>query len=132
MQLQVGVKVLLRNTDGKFLFMRRSQYEERGAGKWDIPGGRIEAGTPLMENLAREIKEETGLVMKGEPRLLTAQDIVWQDRHVVRITYVGEVEGEPTLSKEHSEYAWFSYDELHTVENMDDYVKKLLDQGVIF
>lgn len=132
MDLQVGVKVLLKNAEGKFLLMRRSAYEERGVGKWDIPGGRIEKGTLLMENLAREVKEETGLVISGEPRLLAAQDIIWPDRHVVRITYIGEVVGEPKLGPEHSEYAWFSYEEMKTLDQMDDYVKKLLDAGVKF
>ena len=131
-ELQVGVKVLLRNAEGKFLLMRRSPYEERGVGKWDIAGGRIEAGTPLMDNLVREVVEETGLTMSSEPKLLAAQDIIWPDRHVVRITYTADVVGEPKLGPEHSEYAWFSYEDMKTLDKMDDYVKKLLDAGVIF
>src|SRR3989344_2978172 len=129
-ELQVGVKVLLRNAEGKFLLMRRSPYEERGVGKWDIAGGRIEAGTPLMDNLVREVGEETGLTMSSEPKLLAAQDIIWPDRHVVRITYTADVVGEPKLGPEHSEYAWFSYEDMKTLDKMDDYVKKLLDAGV--
>ncbi len=132
MELQVGVKVLLKNPEGKYLFMRRSAYEERGVGKWDIAGGRIQPGTPLMENLAREVAEETGLAMQGEPRLLAAQDIIWPDRHVVRVTYIADAKGEPRLGPEHSEYAWFAFDELKTLDKMDDYVKKLLDEGVTF
>ncbi len=130
MQLQVGVKVLLKNPEGKYLLMRRSPYEERGVGKWDIAGGRIEAGTSLMENLAREVKEETGLGIIGEPKLLAAQDIIWPDRHVVRITYTAEVSGEPKLSPEHDEYRWFTYEEMKILDEMDDYLKKLLDAGV--
>ena len=132
MELQVGVKVLLKNSKGKYLLMRRSSYEERGAGKWDIAGGRLEAATSLMENLAREVKEETGLAMKNEPRLLAAQDIIWPDRHVVRITYSAEVEGEPRLGLEHSEFGWFTYEEMQKMDTMDDYLKKLLDAGVKF
>lgn len=132
MELQVGVKVLLKNREGKYLLMRRSPYEERGVGKWDIAGGRIEKGVQLMENLAREVQEETGLTLKGEPKLLAAQDIIWPDRHVVRITYTADVEGEPTLGHEHSEYGWFTYEDMKTLDKMDDYVKKLLDAGVKF
>src|SRR3989344_4110837 len=116
MELQVGVKVLLKNPEGKYLLMRRSQYEKRGAGKWDIAGGRIDIGVSLAENLAREVNEETGLTMNSEPRLVAAQDIIWPDRHVVRITYTAEVTGEPVLSEEHSEYGWFSYEEMKTLE----------------
>jgi 8-oxo-dGTP diphosphatase len=132
MELQVGVKVLLKNADGKYLLMRRSPYEERGVGKWDIAGGRIETGTGLMENLAREVSEETGLTTTSEPKLLAAQDIVWPDRHVVRITYTADVTGEPKLGPEHSEFGWFTYEEMKSLDKMDDYIKKLLDAGVRF
>ncbi len=58
MKLQVGVKALLRNGEGKYLLLRKSpeRYPEIGA-KWEIVGGRIEPGTPLLENLRREILE---------------------------------------------------------------------------
>lgn len=133
MELQVGVKVLLKNKEGKYLLMRRSPYEERGVGKWDLAGGRIDPGVTLMENLAREVKEETGLTMTSEPRLLAAQDMIWPDkRHVVRIEYIADVEGEPVLSEEHDAYGWFTYEEMKTLDKMDDYIKKLLDAGVTF
>ena len=52
MQLQVGVKILLKNREGKFLLMRRSEEKYRDVlQKWDIPGGRIDPGKPLMENI---------------------------------------------------------------------------------
>ncbi|PIR46510.1 MAG: hypothetical protein COV07_03715 [Candidatus Vogelbacteria bacterium CG10_big_fil_rev_8_21_14_0_10_45_14] len=70
-ELQVGVKLLLENAEGKFLLVRRNirKYPEVGA-RWDIVGGRIEAGTPLLENLKREVREETRLSLLEEPRLI--------------------------------------------------------------
>ncbi len=60
MNLQVGVKALLKNSAGKYLLLRRNpeKYPEVGA-TWDIVGGRIDPGTPLFENLKREVYEET-------------------------------------------------------------------------
>lgn len=60
MELQVGVKILLRNNEGKYLLVRRSseKYPEVGHYQWDIVGGRIDPGFPLLDNLNREIKEE--------------------------------------------------------------------------
>lgn len=53
MELQVGVKVLLKNSTGKYLLLRRSKEKYPDVPvHWDMPGGRIEAGKPLMENLA--------------------------------------------------------------------------------
>ena len=36
-----------------------------------------------MENLAREVMEETGLTMSSQPVLLGIQDMMWPDRHEV-------------------------------------------------
>lgn len=133
MELQVGVKVVLKNSDGKILIMRRSYVEDVFQGEWDIPGGRIDAGTSLRENLAREMMEETGLIMTSEPSVIGAQDIFLpqQNRHVVRVTYTGTAEGEPRLSDEHTEYQWVTLAELKALENLDSYVKALLEEGAI-
>jgi 8-oxo-dGTP pyrophosphatase MutT (NUDIX family) len=135
MELQVGVKVLLKNPEGKYLFMRRSGVAGEFAKKWDMPGGRIHVGSNLSENLAREVMEETGLTMTSEPHVIAAQDIFVprHDLHVVRITYVGTAEGEPQLSDEHTEHAWFTLAELKlmSVDELDRYVKALLEQGAI-
>lgn len=139
MELQVGVKVLLKNPDGKLLLIRRSG-EKYANSKWDIPGGRIDTGSSLSENLAREVMEETGLTMTSEPRIIGAQDIFPReirpdapDTHVVRITYVGTGEGEPRLSDEHTEYCWVTLAELKSmsVEDLDRYVKALIESGAI-
>jgi ADP-ribose pyrophosphatase YjhB (NUDIX family) len=116
MELQVGVKVLLKNEEGKYLLVRRNpkKYPEVGP-KWDIVGGRIDPGSPLLENLAREVKEETGLELTGEPRVVGAQDIFnpkFPDRHVVRISYTSEAKGIPVIDEESLEWKWFSKEEI--------------------
>lgn len=127
MELRVGVKILLENKEGKFLVLQRSKikYPEVGA-KWDIAGGRIEAGEALFENLQREVKEETGLAVDGVPRLVTAQDIIKKDKHIVRLTYIGNANGDVVLSDEHSDFKWLSLEELKNLEPMDSYFKEAL------
>lgn len=133
MELQVGVKVFLKNPEGKYLVIRRSPEKYPETQKWDIPGGRIDAGTTLMENLAREVREETGLMFTGTPRLIAAQDILKvAGRHVVRLTYVGDAaEGEPILSEEHTEYQWVTPGDLKRLEPLDSYCRALVDAGLI-
>jgi 8-oxo-dGTP diphosphatase len=127
MELQVGVKILLKNKDGKYLVVCRSaeKYPEVGA-KWDIVGGRINPGSSLIENLKREVLEETSLEVVGEPKLVTAQDILKTDKHVVRLTYLGFADGEVKLSEEHSQYKWLSLEEISKLEPMDKYFKEIL------
>jgi len=135
MELQVGAKVLLKNPEGKYLLLRRSakKYPEVGA-KWDIVGGRIDPGSPLLENLKREIQEETQLQLTEEPKLIAAQDILRvPGRHVVRLTYLGKIEGTPVLDEDHDEYKWFSLEEIKDLseKELDIYFKELLDSAVI-
>jgi 8-oxo-dGTP pyrophosphatase MutT (NUDIX family) len=82
-----------------------------------------------MENLKREVIEETGLVLVGVPKLISAQDILKEDKHVVRLTYVGQAAGKIKLSDEHDKYEWFSVEELKTLENLDKYIAEIL--GII-
>lgn len=134
MILQVGVKVVLKNPEGKILLLRRAEGKySKVVGSWDIPGGRIDPGTTLSENLNRELKEETGLIPASKPLLMAAQDILnFEDRHVVRLTYVARTEGEPTLDGlEHSEYQWVTFEELSKKEDLDVYVKELLVSSLL-
>lgn len=131
MELQVGVKILLKNEEGKYLLLRRSleKYPEV-QGRWDIVGGRIHPGTPLMENLRREVSEETRLEIFGNPKLIAAQDIFTNNaRHIVRLTYVGQAAGEVVLdTSENDMYRWYSWDELIQLDDIDIYFKKLLNE----
>lgn len=134
MKLQVGVKILLKNSDNKYLLLKRSAEKYgKTSGSWDIVGGRIDPGSNLLENLKREVMEETQLEITSEPKLLFAQDIIPNDeKHVVRLTYVGETIGEPVLdTSENIEYLWLTIDEMKTHEDLDTYVQEILDKGLL-
>lgn len=129
MELQVGVKIILQNQEGKILLLKRSRvkYPEVAEDElWDIVGGRIEIGTPLLKNLEREIFEETRLNLMGEPKLIAAQDILRPNKHVVRLTYVGQVAGEVVLDPDHTEYQWFSREEINNNSGLDKYFKEVV------
>lgn len=131
--LQVGVKILIKNGEGQYLLLRRSliKYPD-SKGQWDIVGGRINAGKTLIENLKREVFEETGLELVGVPKLIAAQDILRKKgHHVVRLTYVGEAKGKIKLDEEENDmYKWIGWKELAELDNVDAYLKELLDKFV--
>lgn len=133
-KLQVGVKVFLKNKEGKFLLLKRNlEKYQKVRGEWDIVGGRIEPGSKLIDNLKREVMEETGLEIIGEPKLIFAQDIIPnEEKHVVRLTYVGQTDGEPVLdTSENTEYKWLNVEEMKNQENLDIYVKEILERGLL-
>lgn len=133
--LQVGVKVLLRNKEGKYLLLRRSleKYPEVGKDRWDIVGGRITPGNELLSNLKREVMEETGLEITGKPELIAAQDILNPNRHVVRLTFLGNAHGEVKLDGESDAFGWFSEAEIKNMSGeMNMFFRELLNGGVIF
>lgn len=133
-KLQVGVKIFLKNSEGKYLLLKRNSLTYANVrGEWDIVGGRIDPGTPLMDNLRREVTEETQLSILSEPKLLDAQDIIPNaEKHVVRLSYTGHTEGEPVLDiNENTEYAWVTMEQLKTWENLDVYVKEIVDKGLL-
>lgn len=131
MELQVGVKIILRNKEGKFLLLHKNpaNYPKIKVNELlDIPGGRINAGVPLFENLKREVFEETQLHLEKEPKFLHAQDILRPNMHVVRLTFLGEIEGKPVLDHEHTEYKWLSKDEVLAQTDLDPFSREVFEK----
>ena len=132
--LQVGVKILLKNKAGRYLFLRRSlaKYPEV-QGRWDIAGGRIDPGKDLLTNLQREVMEETSLKILGTPKLVAAQDIIIPDksRHVVRLTYLGNAsEDEIFLDvSENDMHKWMTWEEAKAMNDVDIYLRELLEDA---
>lgn len=128
MILQVGVKALIQNKSGEYLFIRRAKTMDGEAEPhWDIPGGRIDPAEELMVALAREIYEETGMKLEVVPELLAAQDIIppGRDLHVVRLTYRARANGELKLSDEHQESKWMTSAEARQ-DNLDKYIRDII------
>ena len=61
MQKQETISIaIVKNEQQQFLITRRQQGQHL-AGKWEFPGGKVEAGESLEIAMIRELKEEVGL-----------------------------------------------------------------------
>ena len=131
--LQVGVKVFLKNEKGGYLLLKRSSVRYPNIKNfWDIPGGRILPGTPLLENIKREVFEETKLVLVHDPKLISAQDIIrLPEKHIVRLTFLGEISGKPILNEEHTEFKWLTLDEMLHVKELDEFTREVIEKKLV-
>jgi ADP-ribose pyrophosphatase YjhB (NUDIX family) len=106
--LHFAVKAIVVQ-DHKFLALKRS--DENGD-YWEIPGGRVEFGEKLKDTLHREVKEETGLEIISEG-IFNSWDLIEESRQISGVIYLCRIKsGTVTLSDEHSEYDWFTTDDL--------------------
>jgi 8-oxo-dGTP diphosphatase len=62
---------IITDDSGRLLLILRGH--EPGKGLWSIPGGRIESGETDAQALAREMLEETGLIVTCGPLLGTVE-----------------------------------------------------------
>ncbi|MBV8799505.1 MAG: NUDIX hydrolase [Alphaproteobacteria bacterium] len=107
----VAVGAVIWRGPERVLLVRRGQPPR--IGEWSIPGGRVEMGERLMEALAREVLEETGLtIATGE--LIDVVDFMERDAdgavdaHFVLIDFSARwTRGEPHAGSDVSECAWF-------------------------
>lgn len=129
MHLQIGVKILIQNSQQSYLFIKRTDLlQNEQEVSWDIPGGRIEVHENLKDALNREVFEELGIQLNGNPELINAQDIfvASKDLHVVRLTYrLVQDLNKITLSHEHQAYKWSSLDEISEI-NIEPYLMETL------
>ena len=106
--------------DGAVLMGRRMPTEDRFAGFWEFPGGKIEAGESDEEALRREIQEEIGC------DLVTAEhfrSIEWEypDRVIdLRFYLVTLSCDNPTqmLLEAHEELRWYKLDDVSKLSIM--------------
>lgn len=83
------------------------------AGKWEFPGGKVEAGESEEEALIRECEEELGVLVAVGERV--GDDVLLgHGRSVLRVYLATLVKGQP-VPLEHSEIRWLPETELGSV-----------------
>jgi 8-oxo-dGTP diphosphatase len=124
--------------DGRTLLIRRGSEPLRG--EWSIPGGTLELGESLEEGVARELLEETGIVVRII-ELIEVFDRIYSDDgkiatqfrqrprfHYVIVDYLCErAGGEPHAGSDVTDVAFAREDELanfHLTETATRILKK--------
>jgi len=97
---------VIEGADGRVLLTQRLQNAHQG-GKWEFPGGKIEAGEEAEQALSRELFEELGIRPTQVRELIeVAHD--YGDKQVRLFVYVVEsFDGQPE-GREGQPMAWFT------------------------
>ena len=113
------VRAIIFNEAGELLMVER---HNNGEHYFVLPGGHVEAGETIEEAAAREVLEETGIIVTVEKLLYTSVDAFDNDQSLFLCNYVAgnpalqpdSIEAKVQESGEPEEWkpAWFSFDAL--------------------
>jgi 8-oxo-dGTP diphosphatase len=113
--IHVAVGVIQR--DQQIFISKRPEQLHQG-GRWEFPGGKVEAGETVLQALQRELMEEVGLtVVKAEPMLVLEYDYP-EKRVLLDVWLVNESSGEGE-GLEGQEVAWVHYQQLQNYQFPD-------------
>ena len=110
--IPVAVAILIR--DRRVLLSRRKAGVHL-EGKWEFPGGKVEAGETPSETARREVLEEVGLTVEGLA-LFHREEFTYPDRVLDLFFFlVTGTQGEPR-GREEQEIRWLPVAELEGVD----------------
>ncbi|MFB6441716.1 NUDIX domain-containing protein [Streptomyces sp. NPDC056411] len=66
MTLLVAAVIVHDRATNRVVLLQRSDQAKFAQGMWDLPVGKSEPGEPITDTAVRELREETGLVVKPE------------------------------------------------------------------
>jgi hypothetical protein cdivTM_02988 len=112
---KIVAKALVRNSEGLYLVLYRSNTHPLFPGHIDFPGGEVEPEETPEAAVAREIQEETGLSVNPNKlkKLFTKQ--YRQTTHILFEAKLAEPDAKVALSWEHKSYRWITPEELKSL-----------------
>lgn len=125
LKVSVVAGVVIRK-NGKVLLVQEAWGKVRG--KWNLPAGRVDSDETLEEAAVREAKEETGLRVELDQKLLTLHQSV--NEPVLHSFLVSKFTGEITFNpSEIMDVRWFDIDAVATMEGLrnEEYIRQSIE-----
>jgi len=125
------VGALVHDDDRRLLVVRRAH--EPGAGRWTIPGGRVEAGESDAEAVQREVLEETSLHVVVGARVGTVlRPGLGSDVYDIRdYACALALTTAPVAGDDAAEVRWVTRSELLDLDLVDGLLDCLSDWGML-
>ncbi len=108
----VAVAVVLRDEADRILMVKRGPESSR-SGRWSMPAGYMDYGEEIREAGAREVLEETGLVVEVGAPIFVATNFHDPLKVSVCVWFAGRiVGGRPVAGSDAVDLGWFALDAL--------------------
>ncbi|MFD0901097.1 NUDIX hydrolase [Actinomadura sediminis] len=124
------VGAIVRDRDGRLLLVLRGRPP--GAGRWSVPGGRVEPGEDDAAAVARELLEETGLRVRAGALVGTVERAgpggVVYEIHDYAATVLG---GTPRAGDDAADVRWVAPAELPDLPLVPGLLDALTEWGVV-
>lgn len=112
----VVVAAALYDADGRVLAARRSAPPEL-AGRWELPGGKVEPGEIPESALVRELREELGV--EAGPVSRVPGEWPLKPGYVLRVWRCALVSGTPEPLQDHDDLRWLAPSDIWSVNWLD-------------
>jgi mutator protein MutT len=119
--LYTAVKALIKNDKGQVLVLKQSDPTITGAHQYHPPGGILEFGETVVECVAREVKEEVGIVpVVGKLFDIGEWQAIRGELHMqfVGLFYICEL-GSYELILENEEVSEADWVDINTIDTID-------------
>lgn len=124
----VGAGAVVQDADARLLVVRRGRAP--AAGRWSLPGGRVERGERAADTVVREVAEETGLTVEVTS-FVGFSEAIHHDHHVVILDFLAAVVGGRLRPGDDAdEVAWVTRAELEDRPTTDGLLEFLDAHGI--
>ncbi|HEY4117022.1 MAG TPA: NUDIX domain-containing protein [Byssovorax sp.] len=111
-RIGVGGAVIERDAAGELCVLLIQRGNPPRKGSWSIPGGRLEAGESIVAAVARELLEETGLVVRVGA-LIEVVEVLEAPHHFVVLDYAcARISGDVRAGDDAADAAFVRVDDL--------------------
>lgn len=117
---------------GRALITKRGRDPEKG--RYDVPGGFLQAGEDVLDGLRRELNEELGVeidVTVDDCLQMAVHTYGDEDDYVLAIGFRARLlSGEPTANDDVAELKWVSLDEIDEIDFAWDHDRELVRRAL--